>query len=112
MEEYCFDSFIVSNPNFPKRFSVCGISLKMTFEKAWQTYGRNCRFSPSGAPSANSKKVWRKYGVTMPKLIKSCKNRHMVIKMKKSDLSDGKIEKKVISESKLPVCLKSIGMLS
>jgi len=27
----------------------------------------------------------------------------MVIKMKKSDLSDGKIEKKVISESKLPV---------
>jgi len=63
MVKYYPDYFSKSNPDFPKWFSVRGLSPEMMFEKAWQTYGKGLSFSPSGAPSANSKKVWRKYGV-------------------------------------------------
>ena len=52
MNEHCIDSFIISNPAFPKRHLVRGLSFKMMFEK----YGKALSFFTVGVTVGKVKK--------------------------------------------------------
>ena len=56
MKEHCLDGFIISNPAFPRRYSIGGLSFKMMFEK----HGKALSFFTVGSTVDKFKKSVQK----------------------------------------------------